>query len=1638
MSCFSSVKTAWAIRSMSFRYALLATLFLVGPLPAAQAAITPTGDVIPDPSTWDFSTTGYVGQTGDGTLTVDGASCLLSENGYIGYGSAATGLVSVSGPCSTWGNYSLFVGNSGSGTLSITNGGYVVSPYVCIACNPGSTGLLKVDSAGLALYNNYLYVGNSGSGMLSITNGGLVISSDACIGCYSGSSGTVTVDGSGSRWTTGPLYVGGGDSSYYYGGGSGTLSVTNGGNVSSWNACIGYADGSTGAATVDGAGSNLTNSGSLYVGYSGGGTLSVSNGGNVSTYNGYIGNSLGSTGAVTVDGPGSTWTNNGSLLVGCYGNGSLSITARGVVNSYGGGNIGCYSGSSGSVAVDGLGSTWTNYYGVTVGYNGSGSLSITNGATVSNTWGNCYIGYTTGSWGAVTVDGPGSNWTNNGGSALCVGYSGNGMLSISNGGAVSNSGGYIGAYNGSSGTVTVDGTGSSWTNAGPLYVGGGDYSCYYGSGNGTLSITNGGAVSSVGGYIGYGTASSGAVTVDGPGSIWTNSGSLYLGGDNNYGGAGTLSITNGGTVSVTAQTYVGWLDGSTGAIQFGASGGTLTTQGVFVSPSQLSGAGTINARGLVSDINLAFDSSHPLNQSIAVIDSSGDTVTVNLDMSGASGPVGDLGAGYLGGGSLTIRDGIVVNSNNGYVGFHAGSTGTAVVDGAGSAWNNNNNLCVGYSGSGSLAITNRGYVYSNYGYVGFNNGSTGMVTVDGIGSNWNNSTYQTYQVCVGYSGSGTMSITNGGNATGYYGYVGYNDGSRGLVTVDGAGSTWSASYGFYVGGCYSGAAGTLSITNGGTVFSNGYYWCSNYIGNNTGTTGLVTVDGAGSAWNCGYYLYVGYYGDGTLAITNGGSVSSGTSYIGYVSGAAGSVSVDGANSTWTNAGDLYVGGYSGGIGTLSITNGGSVSVAGTTYVGWNGCSGAICFGTNGGTLATKSLWVSPDQLAGTGTINTCGLVSDIALVFDATHPPKQTIPFDYFPGQSITLNLDMSGGPGVNGVVGAGYRGNGSLAIRDGVTLNSAAGYLGYCPSATGAATVDGAGTTWANDNELDVGYSGIGTLAISNCATVSNTTGYVGYNSGSTGRVTVDGLGSSWNSNYLYIGYSGNGTLNITNGGNVTNAYGYIGSYGGATGLVTVDGPNSTWTNTGDLYVGLYSGGSATLSITNGGGVSNITGYIGYAGSGAVTVDGAGSTWANSGAVYVGGGYYWSGGSGILSITNGGGVTSTGGYVGDGYYQIGSVTVDGAGSKWTNRGSLYVGGDSYYYVSGTGTLNITNGGTVINTIAYIGYASNALAYVNISGAGSTWLNRGNLYVGYGGTGTVTQIGGTNTVAGILCFGQDTASSGTYNLNGGVLGLHGLAAGSGTAAFNFGGGALRADASFASALPITLTGIGGNATVNTSGHAVSLSGTLSGAGGLTKTGSGTLTLSATNNYNGLTTVAGGVLDLVGNSIGTPGAWNPVLNLAGVDIQAGKIVFDYAGGTDPAATIESLLTTSYDGGRWDRGEFRCSTAAANGLTLGWIDNTVSQQVIVMATIPGDFNLDGIVDSRDRSIWASHVFTGTTWAEGDANYDGAVNGLDRDILVANNLRSVGNSPFAVPAPEPATISLLAAALLGLLAYARKRRA
>jgi hypothetical protein len=80
-----AVCAARAARSVTFWRAFLAAFSLVGPLSLARADFTWTGDVEPsDPPTWDSSTTGCVGYTAGGTLTVDGDSSLLSYEGCIG------------------------------------------------------------------------------------------------------------------------------------------------------------------------------------------------------------------------------------------------------------------------------------------------------------------------------------------------------------------------------------------------------------------------------------------------------------------------------------------------------------------------------------------------------------------------------------------------------------------------------------------------------------------------------------------------------------------------------------------------------------------------------------------------------------------------------------------------------------------------------------------------------------------------------------------------------------------------------------------------------------------------------------------------------------------------------------------------------------------------------------------------------------------------------------------------------------------------------------------------------------------------------------------------------------------------------------------------------------------------------------------------------------------------------------------------------------------------------------------------------------------------------------------------------------------------------------------------------------------
>jgi T5SS/PEP-CTERM-associated repeat protein len=191
-----------------------------------------------------------------------------------------------------------------------------------------------------------------------------------------------------------------------------------------------------------------------------------------------------------------------------------------------------------------------------IGYSTTNNYLTISAGTVTDYRGT--IGHSSGSTGSVTVTGTGSAWINS--SYLYIGNIGTGTLKIENGGTVSDTYGYIGSETGSNGTVAVTGTGSRWTNSNTLRVGS--------SGTGTLTIEKGGTVSNTYAYIGYSSGSNGTVTVTGAGSVWKSSNTLYVGSS----GTGTLTIENGALVTATTVSV-----GSGSAIYLG--GGYLALAG---------------------------------------------------------------------------------------------------------------------------------------------------------------------------------------------------------------------------------------------------------------------------------------------------------------------------------------------------------------------------------------------------------------------------------------------------------------------------------------------------------------------------------------------------------------------------------------------------------------------------------------------------------------------------------------------------------------------------------------------------------------------------------------------------------------------------------------------------------------------------------------------------------------------------------------------------------------------------------------------------------------------------------------------------------------------------------------------------
>ena len=449
--------------------------------------------------------------------------------------------------------------------------------------------------------------------------------------------------------------------------GGGQLTISGGGTLSLVDGLIigntSMPDTGAGSVLVTGAGS-LVNSIFVSVGSGSDGTLTIVDGATVDAF--LVTAGATSNGTINVDG--STLIAQNTLIVNDGSSagltGTLSITNGGAAVSQGQTIIGGGPGTA-TVTVDGAGSSLVTASALTIGSAGTGTLSITDGATAFA--GTTILGDAAGSSGTLTVKNAQSELTT---SSLTIGNAGNGTMTISDGGSVANTFSDIAAGAGSVSKVTVDGLNSTWFNSGDLEIGG--------AGNGTLTIQNGGAVTDLNAYLGIATGSTGTALVTGANSTW-NTNNLFVGGDNVIGnkGSGTLTVEDGGTVN-SGVTDIGTAAGTTGKVTVTGQGSTFTNTGDLFIGAGNSSSGTLDVadQGGVSvdgDLFVAYapDSSGTLSISgisvvtvdgaVSLATQSGTTGTI--DIGGAAGSAA-LAPGLLD--AATIQFG----SGNGTINFN--------------------------------------------------------------------------------------------------------------------------------------------------------------------------------------------------------------------------------------------------------------------------------------------------------------------------------------------------------------------------------------------------------------------------------------------------------------------------------------------------------------------------------------------------------------------------------------------------------------------------------------------------------------------------------------------------------------------------------------------------------------------------------------------------------------------------------------------------------------------------------------------------------------------------------------------------------------------------------------------------------
>ena len=171
------------------------------------------------------------------------------------------------------------------------------------------------------------------------------------------------------------------------------------------------------------------------------------------------------------------------------------------------------------------------------------------------------------------------------------------------------------------------------------------------------------------------------------------------------------------------------------------------------------------------------------------------------------------------------------------------------------------------------------------------------------------------------------------------------------------------------------------------------------------------------------------------------------------------------------------------------------------------------------------------------------------------------------------------------------------------------------------------------------------------------------------------------------------------------------------------------------------------------------------------------------------------------LNLVPGASLTTTGElWVSSTTGAIGTMNMSGGTARIGSWLAVGRGGDG-------GTLNVSGGSLTVatNNLTIASFAGNH-GQVNVSGGTLNAVN--SIYVGESGSGAMTLTGGLVTATSLI-VGKNSGSSGTLNVQpGGLVKTTSIAAGSGTAAFNWSGGTLENTPSnnLSVTMPINLSG----------------------------------------------------------------------------------------------------------------------------------------------------------------------------------------------------------------------------------------